>query len=101
MDRAEIDTYIAQMEIERIRLRARLPLDRAASQIVKDESDAAIRGVDKILAHPGLEVLKQGVDHFERLPPDQKSQITQLYALWVANAKETLKTLQMLLDAAG
>lgn len=101
MNRAEIDIYAAQMEIEKIRLRARLRLDHAAPAGVREEADAAVKGVDKLLKHPGLEVLKQGLDNFDRLPPDQRSEITQLYTLWIANAQDTLKTFQMLSEAVG
>ena len=95
MNRIEIDGYIAQMEVEKARLRAKLPLDPA----VRKEAEAAVARVDKILNHPGLEVLKKGADNYERLPDDQKSQISRLYALWIANAKETLKTFNMLIGS--
>ncbi len=101
MDRTEIDTYIAQMEIEKARLQAKLPLDPSTPPVVRKEADATVGRVDRILKHPGLEVLKQGADDYERLPIDQKSQISKLYTLWIANAKETLKTLKMVSDAAG
>jgi hypothetical protein len=100
MNRTEIDTFIAQMEVEKARLQAKLPLDSAIPFVVRQEAEAAVGRVDKILNHPGLEVLKEGADNYERLPIDQKSQISQLYTLWIANAKETLKTLHMLSEAA-
>lgn len=99
MNRAEVDTYIAQIKVEETRLRAVLPLDPAVPPAVKDAADATLKRTDKMLAHPGLEVLKQGLDNYEQLPPDQKSQIVQSHALWVANAEETLKVLRTLSEA--
>ena len=101
MNRAKIDSYIGRIRVDEARLRAVLTVDPPPPPRVKDIADATLKRTDKFINHPGLEVLKQGVDNFEGLPPEQQSQITQLSTVWIANAKETLKTLHMLSDAVG
>jgi hypothetical protein len=100
MNRTEVDTYVAQMQIEATRLQAKLPVS-PISWLIKNQAKRTLEQADEMLNDKRLETLKIGLDNFQDLSPDQKSQVTQAYTWWTAAAQETLKTLQMLSAAIG
>jgi hypothetical protein len=100
MDRAGIDTYEAQIQVEATRLRAKLP-PSFASWVIKNQAKRALEQTDEMLTDTKLERLKISLDDFDGLPARPEIASRSGSYMWVAAAQETLKTLQLLSEAIG